>query len=76
MLAVPANHWTHRIDAVPLIGRHVQFRLISIGRLMMGTVVPATAAEQSRFKGIGSEIVYQCNGCRYLSSQIDYWRYR
>lgn len=76
MLANPTRHWTHRIDAVPQVGRHVQISLAVGGRLLMATVLPANEVEREQFKGIGSEVVYQSNGRRYLARDVAHWRYR
>lgn len=68
--------WIYRIDAVPRLGATVEFSPINGGPPRMGTVVPASRKEQAGFTGIGSEIVYQSNGRRYLGDEVGLWRYR
>lgn len=64
----PRVHWTHRIDAVPRIGREVEFRLrANENDSLRGIVERASPEDRASFKGIGSEVVYQANGVRFLS---------
>jgi hypothetical protein len=67
--------WIHRIDAIPKIGTNVKFRPLHEGAVLNGTVVPASGTEQALFAGIGAEVVYQSNGRRFLSNEIEYWKY-
>ena len=66
--------WVHRIDAIPRRKALVDIKLLD-GRTINACVEAATRNEQFRFRGIGDEVVYVTAVGRFLSNQIEFWRY-
>ena len=71
---VPGKDWTHRIDAVPSLGRSVSIKLVS-GEIFEATVRRSTVMEEILYQGIGCSVVYETHSTRILSGQIEFWKY-